>query len=109
MPYLPFVLLLAERIDAQDLAEDRLEVLRVVVGIAAAAAVGGADVEQAELGSARPRQRIEGDLSAVVIGERMRDAEQLARRAAVIRRRLRILRGPLEQDLVVRAAVAARV
>ena len=42
----------AERIDAQDLAERRIEVLRQVERVAAAAAVGEAHVEQAEIGAA---------------------------------------------------------
>ena len=57
-------------VDAQDLAEELIEVLGVVVRIAAGAAVAGADVEKAV--------RAELELAAVVVGER-RDAGIVSR------------------------------
>ena len=80
----------------------------MIVGIAAAAAVGGSDVEQAVVGGSGPCDRVEGDLAAVVIGKRMRDPEELARGRAVVRGRLRVPGGPLEQNLVVRVPGSSR-
>ena len=54
------------------------EVLRQFMRIAAAAAIGEADVEQAEVRAVRRRcERIERDLAAVVVRERLREADQL--------------------------------
>ena len=91
----------SQRIDPQDLAEDRPEVLRQVERIAAAAAVGNADVEQAEIRSAGPRERVEGDVAGVVIGKRLLEPHHLTRRSAVVGRRRRVLRRPFEQHRVV--------
>ena len=76
--------------------------------IAAAAAVGHAHVEQAELGAARLRERIERELTGIVVRERLPQPHQLARRSAVVGGGARRLRRPLEQDGVVRGASAAR-
>ncbi len=80
----------------------------MVVGIAAAAAVCRADVQQPVLRRPAPRQRIERNHPAVVVGKRVRHAEQLTRRPAVVCRRLRIPGRPLEQHFVVRVTVARR-
>ena len=93
---------MTERVDAEDLAERRAEVLRQLQRIAAAAAVGDAHVEQAEVGRCRRRQRIERQVTGVVIRERLAQADQLARRAAVVGRGAGRLRRPLEQHGVVR-------
>ena len=70
---------LAERVDAEDLAERGAEVLREPHRVAAAAAVADAHVEEPEVGRARTRRRIERDRAAVVIGERLAQPDQLAR------------------------------
>jgi len=49
--------------------------------VAAAAAVGDTDVEQAELGSAGRRQRVEADHAAVVVGKWLPQAKQFARQS----------------------------
>jgi hypothetical protein len=72
----------SERIDAQDLPEGQAQVLRDVEWVAAVAAVAEADIEQPELGAARRGPAVEADLATVVIGERLRGAEQLPRRLA---------------------------
>jgi hypothetical protein len=92
---------------AGQLLDRLLAILRVIIRIAAAA-IGGSDVEQAELGAACPCERIEGDFSPVVVGQRMRDPEQCAWGGAVVGCGFRILGGPFEQNLVVRVAVAER-
>ena len=88
MPYFLLRAVVAERIDAEDLAEGRAEVLRQLQRIAAAAAVGDAHVEQAEVrrcsGAA---SGLNASMAAVVVGERLAQPNQLARRAAVVGRR----------------------
>ena len=67
------------------------------------------DVEQARSRRSRwPCERIEREVAAVVIGERLLDADQLARRVAVVGGGRRVLRRPLEQHRVVRVRSAAR-
>ena len=100
---------LAERVDAEDLAERRAEILRELHRVAAAAAVGDAHVQEPEVGGARTRRRIERDRAAVVIGERLTQPDQLSRRSAVVGRRARRLRRPFEQHGVVRACSALGV
>ena len=97
-----------ERVDAQDLAEDRRQVLGHVERIAAAPAVGGADVEQAEVRIAGGGERIEAELPAVVVAERLLHPQQLARRPAVVGRRGGVPGRPLQQDGVLRVAPAPR-
>ena len=83
------------------------EILREVERIAAASAVGDADVEQTVVRAARASERIERRQAAVVIGERLLEAHDLARRTAVVRGRGRVARRPLVQHGVVRVATAA--
>ena len=77
-------------VDAQDLAEQGRRVLPVAVGVAAAAAVAQADVEEA-VGA-------EGELAAVVVGGRLVDRRAARRRVvgvdggAVAQRRTRATR-----------------
>ena len=68
MPYLPFALFVPSGSMRRILPNAELMFCAGVVGIAAAAAVGEADVEQAEVGAPGRRERIERDLPAVVIG-----------------------------------------
>ena len=72
------------------------------IGIAAAAAVADADVEQSEIGRPGARRRIERDRAAVVIRERLAPPHQLARRVAIVGGAGRSLGGPFEQHQVVR-------
>ena len=79
----------AERIDAQDLAEDRFRFCPGLCGRRRCRR-RRTDVEQAESGPPGRASGLKRDLPAVVIGERMRHAEQLARGAAVVRRGRRV-------------------
>ena len=81
--------LLPVHIDAQHLSEQRVEVLAVSMRIAAAAAVAHADVEKT-VGA-------EGDPSAVVVRERLIDAEQ--RRGRVGKGHVRIVGHAVLDDL----------
>ena len=80
-------------VDAQHLSEQRVEVLPVSLRIAAAAAVAHADVEKA-VGA-------EGDPSAVMVGERLIDAEQ--RRGRVGKGHVRTVGHAVLDDLRVAA------
>ena len=93
----------------RSLPKARIEILREVERIAAAAAVGEADVEQTEIGAPACRERIEGELAGVVVGKGLLEPNQLARGAAVVGVGGRVLGGPFEQDRVVRAGAAARL
>ena len=110
MPYLPFALYssAAERIDAENLAERRSQILRHVHRIAAGAAIGVPGVQQTVVGAAAPRGRVEGELAPVVIHERPMPPHQLARGVTVVGCGGRILCGPLEEHRMVRHFRARR-
>jgi hypothetical protein len=91
----------AERIDAQDLAENGRGVLRHVHGVAAAAAIRVSDVEQSDVVIAGCCERIEGDVAAVVVAERLLQTEHHAGSGAVVGCRCRIVGCPLEEDGIV--------
>ena len=105
---LPVGAVRAERIDAQNLAQDRAEILREVQRIPAAAAVRRPDVEEPEVGIAGRREGIEAELPAVVVAERLLHTQQFPRQAAVVDRGGRIRSGPLQQDGVLRVGTAVR-
>ena len=65
----------AVHVEPQDLSEEHAEVLRAIAGIAAATAVPEADVQVA-IGTER-------ELSALVVGERLRDVQEDLRRSRV--------------------------
>ena len=97
-----------QRVDAEELPEERAEVLRVVERVAAAASIGEANVEQAIVFVSGLGERIERDPAAVVVLERLFDAQHLTRRTAVVPGCGSVPRGPLEQHGVVGAAPAVR-
>ena len=99
----------AERIDAENLAERAGEILRDVLRIAAAAAIGIPEIQQTVVGASAPRGRIEAELSAVVIHVRTLPPHQLARGVAIVSRGRRILRGPLEEHRMMRHLRARRM
>ena len=100
---------LAERIDSENLAERRAQVLSDIERIVAAAAIRTTDVQQAEIGVPGCRQRVERDVAAVVILERLLKAQELPRRPAVECGGRGILRGPFEQDRIVRTLRTSRL
>ena len=57
-------------VEAQELGQPAVQVLAVVVGVEGAAAVAQPEVQQPV--------RAEGELAAVVVGERLLDGQQLA-------------------------------
>ena len=78
------------RDDAQDLADERVEPLRVqpaAVALLAGAGVAGAEVHDPPVGIAAPRDRIERHLAERMDGRRLLQAQQLSRRA--LERRVR--------------------
>ena len=99
---------LAQRIDAENLAERRSQILRHVHRIAAGAAIGVAGIQQTVVGAAAPRGRVEAELAAVVIHERPMPPHQLARGVTVVGCGGRILRRPLEEHRMVRHFRARR-
>src|SRR5690606_33131481 len=74
----------AQGVDAQDLAEMALQVLAGAQRVAAAAAVADADVKQTKVLVTWPGQGIEADLSAVVVGEGLGGTEYFSRCLAIV-------------------------
>ena len=108
MPYCPLALFEPSGSMRSTLPRIEPEVLRDVERVAAAAAVRRPDVEQTDVGIARSGERVEGDVSPVVVPERLLDAQQLARRPAVVDRAIRIGSGPFQQNRVLRVGTAVR-
>ena len=97
-----------ERIDAENLPENRPKVLCVVRWVATAPAVRDANVEQSEVGVPGGRRLVEGHPAPVVVGERLLEADKLAWRPAVVGGGPGVPGGPLEQDRVVRTSSHSR-
>src|SRR5690606_22671214 len=99
--------LAAEGVDTQDLAEVALQVLTGAQGVAPAAAIADADVQEAKVLVAGSGQRIEADLAAIVVGEGLGRAEHFRGCLAVIAGGRRVAGGPLQQEQVVASALPA--
>src|SRR6185369_6034298 len=103
----PIRAVLAQRIEAQNLSEARIEILRVAKWIATAAAIGEAHIQEAEVGIALLRKRIEGEVAAVVIRKRLFVSDEFSGRTAIVGGRSRIFGCPFEKNRVVRVIAAA--
>ena len=68
----------------------------MLIGVASGSAIGHTNVEQAKIGIPWLRERLEGNLSTVVNDKWLRGSKYFARRLAMIRRRLGMVRCPFE-------------
>src|SRR5690606_17601124 len=91
-----------QRIDPQNLAESRLQILRHVVGIAARATVRRANVEQSVFRIAFLRQAVESDLATIVVPKGLGKAHQFFGSCSVISSRGRISGSPFQHYGVMR-------
>ena len=98
----------SERIDPEDLAEHRTEVLGEIQRISTASAIRYSEVEQPEVGVAGRRERVERGVSAVVVAKRLLDSQEHSRQATVVGRSAGVSGGELNQHGVVSVLPAAR-